>query len=235
MSGGGFRSNVSVDLTMQSVLTQLGTLRTDTSGSFTGQITIPATATLGAHTLRATGRADGGTRVLTAAITVVANGSGGGGGGLPKTGSALPIASAALGSLLLLVGSGLDKWSEMRRMWGQRPARQPARTSMRLGPTTTLAQRDNGELRVGTRRVAPGGHVALSAGGFLKDTPVEICLSRAGSGRHVLGRTWTFANGSFLLDARMPDLRPGAYVVEALGRAPNGSERVIAATIVVAD
>lgn len=236
MSGGGFRRNVSIDITMQSVLTQLGTLRADDNGNFTGQVTIPATATLGAHTLRATGPAAGGTRVLTAAITVV-SGSGGGGNGLPRTGSPIPIVSAALGSALLLVGSGLDKWSEMRRKWGAGPAR-PRRTlgatPMLLGPTTTAERRTGGELRVGNRRVQPGGQVALSAGGFLKDTPVEVYITRDGEPRHALGRTWTFANGSFLLDARVPSLASGAYVVEALGRAANGQERIIAATIVVA-
>lgn len=112
VSGKGFKAASSISLVFESLPTSLGTTSSDASGAFAKQVTIPADAALGSHTITATGPApDGGTRVLSRAVNVQAQGSSSRGtsdGSLPRTGRGIAVmivtalAFCAGGTLLVL-------------------------------------------------------------------------------------------------------------------------------------
>lgn len=122
ISGSGFRANSEALIVFQS--SPLGTAPTSSSGSLSAEVTLPADARPGAHTITATGPApDGGTRVLSSRVIIrpaqsqqpgqsagqPSRGMGAtgvdvsatrGGGLLPRTG----------GGIAMLVGGALAAW-----------------------------------------------------------------------------------------------------------------------------
>jgi hypothetical protein len=114
VSGGGYRANTDVRITIHSHISLLGTARTGIGGAFSANIRIPTDAHLGIHTLRATGdNPRGDTRVLSATIDVqdvTATSR-----ALPKTGPAIAVALGTIASALLIVGHVLRGWSSQKR------------------------------------------------------------------------------------------------------------------------
>lgn len=119
LSGGGYAPSGDTTITFESVPVVVAVAQTDASGQFTREVRVPADATPGVHTFRATGPGTGGgSRVLTAMITItpeptVSREADGRAAprsrGLARTGSSttLPALAAALalmsaGALLLL-------------------------------------------------------------------------------------------------------------------------------------
>ena len=124
VSGSGMAANAPVTVSLGS--TTLGTTTADSAGRFSLQVTIPANQAPGRYTLSARGAApDGGTRVLTAQITVLdpsgGSPSGGpsGGGTLSRTGSSSTIPLTVLAVTLVLVGAAIV--ALLRRRHLQRP------------------------------------------------------------------------------------------------------------------
>jgi hypothetical protein len=73
VSGSGYAPGTTVTITFESTPRVIGVLQADASGRFTAQVVVPADATPGMHTIRATGLGDdGSTRVVSAAIMVMA-------------------------------------------------------------------------------------------------------------------------------------------------------------------
>lgn len=104
VTGTGFAPGANVVITFESTPVTLATVTADAGGAFSTVVTIPANATPGAHTIKATGAgAGGGTLVLSAQVTV----GGASGGTLAKTGAngILPLLLVAAG--LVLVGGVL--------------------------------------------------------------------------------------------------------------------------------
>ncbi|MEV4669261.1 GH92 family glycosyl hydrolase [Microbacterium sp. LWO12-1.2] len=98
--GRGFASGEKVTLTLHSDPIRLGEVTADGTGAFRVQLTVPASAPVGAHTLIAEGvdsglSAEGALRVTAAA---------GGGDGLAGTGGAIPLTLISL--LLVLLAAG---------------------------------------------------------------------------------------------------------------------------------
>lgn len=109
----GFRAGSSGILTFLSVETQVGTFTMPAAGPATATITIPTSATLGAHTVFAKGTApNGGAAVASKGATVVAGGTGTGGtrtgGTLARTG-AVVVPTAVVGAGLVLGGMALKR------------------------------------------------------------------------------------------------------------------------------
>lgn len=124
VAGGGFAPNSDVTITFESAPVVLAVVRADAAGQFTARVRIPADATPGIHTLRATGvDPQGRPRVLTSTITV--RGAQAGptaptapraqprSGSLARTGwsGTIPISIAALA----LIGAGALLLLQVRR------------------------------------------------------------------------------------------------------------------------
>jgi LPXTG-motif cell wall-anchored protein len=125
---GTYVAGSTVTFTFFSAPVTLGSATADANGVVTATVTIPADATLGEHTITATGpAAAGGTLTNSVGITVVGAGQAGAGtfvpgtftGALPRTGndSSLPLARA--GALLLAVGGVLVLAARRRRAESQ--------------------------------------------------------------------------------------------------------------------
>jgi len=95
VSGDGFAPGAHVDLELHSTPVSLGGVDADGAGEFSTTVTIPSSTSSGTHTIEATGEAaTGGTRVLSAEITVQ-----GSGGALAFTGgNTCSLVVAALGA-----------------------------------------------------------------------------------------------------------------------------------------
>ncbi|WP_092558319.1 copper amine oxidase [Herbiconiux ginsengi] len=100
LSGGGFAAGEDVAVTLHSDPISVGTLKADGVGELSGTLTLPATAPLGAHTLRAVGSDSG--RSAEAAVTVS---GASGAGALANTGGTIVGGSILGGILLLVVGA----------------------------------------------------------------------------------------------------------------------------------
>ena len=89
VSGDGFAAGATVTITFESAPVVIGIVQADASGRFTADVRVPLDATPGVHTIRATGAAaGGGTRVLTARVTVAAPGPAGAAASPPPAGAA---------------------------------------------------------------------------------------------------------------------------------------------------
>ena len=102
LAGRGFGAGEVISLTLHSDPIHLADIVADGSGAFRAQVTIPANAEIGAHTLIAVG-ADSG---LTARGALTVTAAAATGGGLAGTGGAVPITAIAV-LLLLLAAGGL--------------------------------------------------------------------------------------------------------------------------------
>lgn len=100
VTGRGFASGETVTVTLHSAPIRLAQVVADENGAFRIQVTVPANAEVGAHTLIAEGAASG----LSAEAALAVTAAPGAGGGLAGTGGTVPI--AALGILLLLLAAG---------------------------------------------------------------------------------------------------------------------------------
>ena len=111
-SGSGYGSGSSVSLTFTSDPVLLATAVAGSGGTFSVGVTIPANATVGAHTITAAGvAADGSARIATASVTV-----GSSSGGLVRTGDNSGNL-ARWAAVLVAVGSILVVSVSMRRRW----------------------------------------------------------------------------------------------------------------------
>jgi hypothetical protein len=239
VSGSGYEARTDIRITIQSHLSLLANDETDATGAFSTAVLIPASAELGAHTLSATGDgASGGTRVLTAAITVVApagsGGGGGGGRGLPTTGSALPLASGAVGTALLAAGSVLHGWSRRRRS----DLHVEPVVHLAASPEPPMVETNWGraahELGLSTRSIEPGAFVRVSGAGFAADTDIAIVLTAADRLPRVIAYATTFPTGTFVVDTQIsPQAHGGQRTISATGLAPDGSTRVLSTTLTV--
>ena len=111
-TGGGYRPASRVEVTLNSEPMPLGSVTTDAAGAFELRFTVPASATLGSHTVTASGVDDGGgARVLSAALEVTAAGGAAAAPAGPRDGSTLPrtglatVAMAGFGSALVALGT----------------------------------------------------------------------------------------------------------------------------------
>jgi LPXTG-motif cell wall-anchored protein len=94
--GDGFAPNSEVDIAVDGEV--IGTVTTDADGEFCTTVTLTGA---GSHTITGVGvGANGGTRTVTAVVTVVA-------GGLPRTGSDSILPAIGLGLALVALGTGL--------------------------------------------------------------------------------------------------------------------------------
>jgi len=101
LSAQGFKPGSVVAVDFLSTPVSIGQLTAQANGSVSGSVTIPITATAGAHTIRLTGaNSDGTARVLSAAVTVSNT--------LPRTGgntwTTLRIAVLLLGLGMIVLG-----------------------------------------------------------------------------------------------------------------------------------
>jgi len=115
-SGAGMAPNAPVTLTLNPTL---GQTTADSAGRFSLDVTIPGRQAPGPYTLTARGAAPGGgTRVLTAPVTVTDSGSGTGGDRLARTGGSSFLPLTILG--LVLIGAGAAVVVLLRRRHLQR-------------------------------------------------------------------------------------------------------------------
>jgi hypothetical protein len=117
LSGGGFAPNADVTITLESDPVTLERTTADSSGFLEETVKIPSGTPPGTHTLKASGRAEGGgTQVLSTQIVLRAAGGatagGGGGGALPFTGTDVTLFTAVAAGLAA-IGSAL--WQTGRR------------------------------------------------------------------------------------------------------------------------
>lgn len=115
--GCGFRpaSTVAVDFLSDPV--RVGTATAAADGFFSVDVTIPANASRGRHTLEASGvDANGAVLVLSAGLTVT-----GPGGALPTTGSSSGKALSVAGAGLVVIGAGAVIAARRRRAQGAQP------------------------------------------------------------------------------------------------------------------
>ena len=102
-TGSGYAPSSNVSLVFTSDPVALGTVTANASGAFTASVTVPADATVGQHTVTASGLApDNSARILTAPITVVAKPAAA--GPLVRTGSSGVGSLILWGALLIAVG-----------------------------------------------------------------------------------------------------------------------------------
>lgn len=115
LSGGGFAPNADITITLESDPVTLERTAADSSGFFEETVKIPSGTPPGTHTLKASGRAEGGgTQVLSTQIVLRAAGgaSAVGGGELPFTGTDVTLFTAVAAGLAA-IGSAL--WQTGRR------------------------------------------------------------------------------------------------------------------------
>jgi len=118
VAGDGYAPNSDVTITFESVPVTLAVVRADAAGRFTTRVRIPADATPGTHTLRATGvDPQGRPRVLAATINIrggpagTTNSPGGAGaqagrsGTLSRTGASSTVPASIAAVTLIAVGS----------------------------------------------------------------------------------------------------------------------------------
>ncbi|MBW3651775.1 MAG: hypothetical protein KY458_14515 [Actinobacteria bacterium] len=103
VTGAGFLPASTVTITFDDAVV-LGTTHVRENGTFSIEVTIPANASPGSHTLAATGTgADGTPRRITSAVEVLGTAAARG-GTLPRTGSG--ITTSLVASAALLIGAG---------------------------------------------------------------------------------------------------------------------------------
>lgn len=117
LSGGGFAPNADITITLESDPVTLERTAADSSGFFEETVKIPSGTPPGTHTLKASGRAEGGgTQVLSTSIVLRSAGgpgaSGGGGGTLPFTGTDVTLFTVLAAGL---AGVGFALWQTGRR------------------------------------------------------------------------------------------------------------------------
>lgn len=110
VTGRGFGSGETISLTLHSEPLHLAEVVADANGAFRVEVTIPAKAEVGDHTLIAVGARTG----LTAQGDLTVTAAAGAGGGLAGTGGAVPAAVIAI--LFLLVVTGGVLVTRRRRM-----------------------------------------------------------------------------------------------------------------------
>ena len=110
LHGCGYNANSNVDVDLNSAPLRMASTTTDTNGAFDVEVTIPAGAPVGRHTITATGTdPQGRPKVESVAYTVVAAAGAPSSGALPRTGSStVPLVAGstallALGALLVIV------------------------------------------------------------------------------------------------------------------------------------
>ncbi|HEX2192747.1 MAG TPA: hypothetical protein VHH09_06095, partial [Acidimicrobiales bacterium] len=107
VSGDGFAAGATITITFESTPVVIGVVQADASGRFTTQVRVPVDAPPGVHTIRATGAAaGGGTRVLTARVTVAAPGPAGAAASPPPVGAAASPGPAGAGLAAAPTGGG---------------------------------------------------------------------------------------------------------------------------------
>jgi len=113
-NGGCFAAGSTVTITMASDPVTLGTATADANGTFSAPVPIPSNASVGEHTINATGPgAEGGTVSLTASFTVLAHATAAAPGTAPAqaalafTGSSDTPIYAGVGIVLVVVGAVL--------------------------------------------------------------------------------------------------------------------------------
>lgn len=123
--GSGYADRAQVTLIFESTPVELGRAIADDSGSFTRDVTIPANATAGNHTIRARGLgANGSSLEQSVRVAVLGASAGGGPGanraanssGLARTGSDGAISLTQLGAVLILLGAGVVAVVRRRRV-----------------------------------------------------------------------------------------------------------------------
>lgn len=145
VSGSGYAPGTTVTITFESTPRVVGVVQADASGRFTAEVVVPPDATPGMHTLRATGLGeDGGPRVISAAIMVMAPaGTVGGGGAAGDRGPGNPGGAAvaqsppARGGVPGALAPRVDPPGAWHRPASASP--EPGRRSSRLGLTGPLA------------------------------------------------------------------------------------------------
>ncbi|WP_433053507.1 beta strand repeat-containing protein [Dactylosporangium sp. CS-033363] len=112
--GTGFAPYSTATVVLYSSPVVLGTATTDANGSFTKQVTIPASIPAGSHNLVASGvDSSGNTHQIRMPVTTAAATSSGGSGGLPVTGA--PVAILAIwAGLVTAAGVGLVAFGARR-------------------------------------------------------------------------------------------------------------------------
>ena len=118
--GSGYADGAQLTLIFESTPVELGRATADGSGSFSRDVTIPANATPGTHTIRATGLGANGSRLEQSVRVAVLGASTTGGpaaksSGLARTGSDNSISLTQAGAVLILVGAGLVAVVRRRR------------------------------------------------------------------------------------------------------------------------
>lgn len=131
VAGSGFASRSSVRMALGAA--SVGTASAGPDGSFSRQVTVPATTEPGTYRMTATGpSASGGTQVLGAFLTVAGAGAPAAGapaagapaggrqptGALPRTGGSDSVPLVVLGALLVAVGSAAVVTARRRRPVG---------------------------------------------------------------------------------------------------------------------
>jgi hypothetical protein len=136
VSGDGYAAGTDITITFESEPVVIGNVRADAAGAFTTQVRIPADASPGNHTIKATGLgADGGPRVTSAAIFVEGGSAGPGGGRSAESPPATATRSgrlaftgleslllSAVGVGLVVAGFGLATMARRRRTTGRSAA-----------------------------------------------------------------------------------------------------------------
>lgn len=123
LHGCGYRANSNVDFHLNSAPIFLGKTTTNASGAFDAEVTIPANAPVGRHTITATGLApNGSAKVESVPFTVVAAQAAGrpaAAGTLPRTGTSSTVPLVAGSTALLGLGTVLVIAARRRRLASQ--------------------------------------------------------------------------------------------------------------------
>jgi hypothetical protein len=105
VAGDGYRGNSPVAIEFRSVPQNVGSATATGAGSFSTTIRIPTDATVGRHTIAATGvNPDGSARELTADVTIVAAAAAARPATLPRTGDS-PAPLLVIGGTLVALGA----------------------------------------------------------------------------------------------------------------------------------
>lgn len=107
----GYLGSVTVTFTFFSQPVSLGAATTDAGGTVNADLTIPANAAAGSHTITAEGASASGTLTNSVALTVVGDGAAGAGAGarggtgdLPRTGDDTSLPLARIAAVLVAAG-----------------------------------------------------------------------------------------------------------------------------------